>query len=176
MWYTMVAVLAFRWVFDNKAREVCQGREEGSSRTKIGIRLEWWNHEHVGWVQHHSSPFGSKTSFWNHVALLWQDTFPSHGIFCSFLQMTINTMMMNDDLIPNFCLCLFKQHYNFKSVRVDFTEQVLVNGKVLSSHHAVRSSIYAQHKPWTVVSSSTFCELYLMRFCCFLIDLFPVWL
>ncbi|KAJ6982066.1 tetratricopeptide repeat protein 5-like [Populus alba x Populus x berolinensis] len=39
------------------------------------------------------------------------------------------------------------KHYNFKSVRVDFTEQVLVNGKVLSSHHAVRSSIYAQHKP-----------------------------
>lgn len=106
MWYTMVAVLAFRWVFDNKAREVCQGREEGASRTKIGIRLEYWNHEHVGWVQHHTSPFGSKTSFWNHVALLWQDTFPSHGIFCSFLLMTI-LMMMNDDLIPDFCFCVY---------------------------------------------------------------------
>ncbi|KAB5538119.1 hypothetical protein DKX38_015652 [Salix brachista] len=39
------------------------------------------------------------------------------------------------------------KHYNFKSIRVDFTEQVLVNGKVLSSLHAVRSSIYAHHKP-----------------------------
>ncbi|KDP34985.1 hypothetical protein JCGZ_09273 [Jatropha curcas] len=39
------------------------------------------------------------------------------------------------------------KHYHFKSIRVDFVEQVLVNGKALSPHHAVRSSIYAQHKP-----------------------------
>ncbi|XP_049386216.1 uncharacterized protein LOC125850406 [Solanum stenotomum] len=38
------------------------------------------------------------------------------------------------------------KHYQFKSVRVDFVEQLLVNGKYLSSHHAVRTSIYAQHK------------------------------
>lgn len=38
------------------------------------------------------------------------------------------------------------KHYQFKSVRVDFVEQVLVNGKCLSSHHAVRTSIYAQLK------------------------------
>lgn len=37
---------------------------------------------------------------------------------------------------------------------MDFIEQVLVNGKVLSPNQAVRSSIYAQHKPWTVVSSN----------------------
>ncbi|KAK4358381.1 hypothetical protein RND71_023991 [Anisodus tanguticus] len=37
-------------------------------------------------------------------------------------------------------------HYQFKSVRVDFVEQVLVNGKCLSPHHAVRTSIYAQLK------------------------------
>ncbi|KAK6788750.1 hypothetical protein RDI58_012548 [Solanum bulbocastanum] len=38
------------------------------------------------------------------------------------------------------------KHYKFKSVRVDFVEQLIVNGKYLSSHHAVRTSIYAQHK------------------------------
>ncbi|XP_027095306.1 uncharacterized protein [Coffea arabica] len=37
--------------------------------------------------------------------------------------------------------------YQFKSVRVDFLEQMLVNGKALSHSHAVRASIYAQHKP-----------------------------
>ncbi|KAL7001053.1 hypothetical protein U1Q18_002207 [Sarracenia purpurea var. burkii] len=37
--------------------------------------------------------------------------------------------------------------YRFKSVRVDFLEQVLVNGKAPSSLQAVRTSIYAQHKP-----------------------------
>ncbi|GFZ15937.1 hypothetical protein Acr_25g0003460 [Actinidia rufa] len=36
--------------------------------------------------------------------------------------------------------------YQFKSVRVDFLEQVLVNGKALSSLQAVRTSIHAQHK------------------------------
>lgn len=37
--------------------------------------------------------------------------------------------------------------YQFKSIRVDFVEQVLVNGKAVSPHHAVQTSIYAQHKP-----------------------------
>lgn len=37
--------------------------------------------------------------------------------------------------------------YKFKSVRVDFLEQVLVNGKTLSNQHAVQTSIYAQNKP-----------------------------
>lgn len=37
--------------------------------------------------------------------------------------------------------------YLFKSVRVDFLEQMLVNGNALSPSHAVRASIYAQHKP-----------------------------
>ncbi|XP_059316829.1 uncharacterized protein LOC132067575 [Lycium ferocissimum] len=38
------------------------------------------------------------------------------------------------------------KHYQFKSVRVDFVEQVLVNGKCLSPHQAARTSIYAQLK------------------------------
>lgn len=37
--------------------------------------------------------------------------------------------------------------YQFKSIRVDFLEQVLVNGKAVSSQFAIRTSIYAQHKP-----------------------------
>ncbi|KAJ4709802.1 Tetratricopeptide repeat 5 [Melia azedarach] len=37
--------------------------------------------------------------------------------------------------------------YQFKSIRVDFLEQVLVNGKVLPPQQLLRSSIYAQHKP-----------------------------
>ncbi|KAF3943080.1 hypothetical protein CMV_030325 [Castanea mollissima] len=40
-----------------------------------------------------------------------------------------------------------EKHYQFKSIRIDFLEQVLVNGKPLSSRQAVRTSIYAQHKP-----------------------------
>lgn len=42
------------------------------------------------------------------------------------------------------CYC---QLYQFKSFRVDFIEQMLVNGKALTPHQAVRTSIYAQHKP-----------------------------
>ncbi|XAR72287.1 hypothetical protein NMG60_11018874 [Bertholletia excelsa] len=37
--------------------------------------------------------------------------------------------------------------YQFKSIRVDFLERVLVNGKALLSGQAVRTSIHAQHKP-----------------------------
>ncbi|MBA0814894.1 hypothetical protein Gohar_020693 [Gossypium harknessii] len=37
--------------------------------------------------------------------------------------------------------------YKFKSIRVDFLEQVLVNGKALPPHQAISTSIYAQHKP-----------------------------
>ncbi|KAJ7943058.1 Tetratricopeptide repeat protein 5 [Quillaja saponaria] len=36
--------------------------------------------------------------------------------------------------------------YQFKSIRVDFLEQILVNGKTLRPYNAVRTSIYAQHK------------------------------
>ncbi|KAI3979346.1 hypothetical protein MKX01_036390 [Papaver californicum] len=38
------------------------------------------------------------------------------------------------------------RRYQFKSIRVDFSEQILVNGKALASHQTVRTSIYAQHK------------------------------
>ncbi|TXG57258.1 hypothetical protein EZV62_018571 [Acer yangbiense] len=37
--------------------------------------------------------------------------------------------------------------YQFKNIRVDFLDQVLVNGKSLPPQQGVRSSIYAQHKP-----------------------------
>ncbi|KAM0055806.1 putative tetratricopeptide repeat protein 5, OB [Helianthus debilis subsp. tardiflorus] len=40
-----------------------------------------------------------------------------------------------------------EKHYEFRSVRVDFLEQVQVNGKPIPPRHSVRSSIYAQHKP-----------------------------
>ncbi|KAI7758136.1 hypothetical protein M8C21_010583 [Ambrosia artemisiifolia] len=40
-----------------------------------------------------------------------------------------------------------EKHYEFRSIRVDFPEQVQVNGKPISPRHSVRSSIYAQHKP-----------------------------
>ncbi|KAL8228970.1 hypothetical protein R6Q57_013870 [Mikania cordata] len=40
-----------------------------------------------------------------------------------------------------------EKHYEFRSVRVDFLEQVNVNGKPVPPRHSVRSSIYAQHKP-----------------------------
>ncbi|GAB4828813.1 hypothetical protein Ancab_018474 [Ancistrocladus abbreviatus] len=36
--------------------------------------------------------------------------------------------------------------YQFKSIRVDFLEQVQVNGKALPPHLAIHTSIYAQHK------------------------------
>ncbi|OWM86258.1 hypothetical protein CDL15_Pgr011082 [Punica granatum] len=37
--------------------------------------------------------------------------------------------------------------YQFKSIRVDFLNQLLLNGKPLSPSQAVRASIHAQHKP-----------------------------
>ncbi|MFS8033217.1 putative tetratricopeptide repeat protein 5, OB [Helianthus anomalus] len=40
-----------------------------------------------------------------------------------------------------------EKHYEFRSVRLDFLEQVQVNGKPVPPCHSVRSSIYAQHKP-----------------------------
>ncbi|KAH7571030.1 hypothetical protein JRO89_XS05G0242300 [Xanthoceras sorbifolium] len=40
-----------------------------------------------------------------------------------------------------------KQCHQFKSIRVDFVERVLVNGKSLPPQQVVRTSIYAQHKP-----------------------------
>ncbi|KAL0396744.1 UNVERIFIED_CONTAM: Tetratricopeptide repeat protein 5 [Sesamum calycinum] len=36
--------------------------------------------------------------------------------------------------------------YQFRSVRIDFLEQVLVNGKTLSPQHSVQTSIYAQKR------------------------------
>ncbi|XP_038891369.1 tetratricopeptide repeat protein 5-like [Benincasa hispida] len=39
------------------------------------------------------------------------------------------------------------KHYQFKSTRVDFLEQLIVNGKAPSAQQAVQASIYAQHKP-----------------------------
>ncbi|KAK6157618.1 hypothetical protein DH2020_011866 [Rehmannia glutinosa] len=36
--------------------------------------------------------------------------------------------------------------YQFRSVRIDFLEQVLVNGKMLPPQHSVQTSIYAQNK------------------------------
>ncbi|WJX21277.1 hypothetical protein P8452_10731 [Trifolium repens] len=39
------------------------------------------------------------------------------------------------------------KHYQFKSIRLDFYEQVLVNGKALTPQQALHTSIYAQHKP-----------------------------
>ncbi|GER48804.1 tetratricopeptide repeat protein [Striga asiatica] len=39
-----------------------------------------------------------------------------------------------------------EKSYQFRSVRVDFLEQVLVNGKALSPRHSVQTSIYAQNK------------------------------
>ncbi|XP_039123108.1 tetratricopeptide repeat protein 5-like isoform X3 [Dioscorea cayenensis subsp. rotundata] len=39
-----------------------------------------------------------------------------------------------------------KQHYQFKSIRVDFIQQILVNGKGPAPQHTIRSSIHAQHK------------------------------
>ncbi|CAL5350277.1 unnamed protein product [Camellia sinensis] len=48
---------------------------------------------------------------------------------------------------PNYRNVDFSWKGKFRSVRVDFLEQVLVNGKALSFQQAVRSSIHAQHKP-----------------------------
>ncbi|KAF7827709.1 tetratricopeptide repeat protein 5-like [Senna tora] len=40
-----------------------------------------------------------------------------------------------------------EKHYQFKSIRVDFPEQMLVNGKAVTPQQCARTSIYAQHKP-----------------------------
>ncbi|KAI4340756.1 hypothetical protein MLD38_025564 [Melastoma candidum] len=40
-----------------------------------------------------------------------------------------------------------KKKYEFRSVRVDFIEQLLLNGSPLPSNHAARTSFYAHHKP-----------------------------
>ncbi|KAF9600789.1 hypothetical protein IFM89_012528 [Coptis chinensis] len=39
------------------------------------------------------------------------------------------------------------KQYQFKSIRVDFLEQVIRNGKALAPHQAAQTSIYAEHKP-----------------------------
>lgn len=40
-----------------------------------------------------------------------------------------------------------RKRYQFKSVRADFVQQVLVNGKAVPAHQAIHASIFAQHKP-----------------------------
>lgn len=40
-----------------------------------------------------------------------------------------------------------EQHYQFKSIRVDFPEQILINEKSPAPHHVVRVSIHAHNKP-----------------------------
>ncbi|KAL6621181.1 hypothetical protein ACP70R_033613 [Stipagrostis hirtigluma subsp. patula] len=40
-----------------------------------------------------------------------------------------------------------EKRYQFKSIRVDFPEQILVNENVPASHHIVRASIHAHNKP-----------------------------
>lgn len=40
-----------------------------------------------------------------------------------------------------------KQRYKFKSIRVDFPEQIIINEKAPAAHHVARASIRAQHKP-----------------------------
>ncbi|XP_074330791.1 uncharacterized protein LOC141668018 [Apium graveolens] len=37
--------------------------------------------------------------------------------------------------------------YQFKSIRVDFLEQMLVNGKSMPAHYAIRNTVVAQNKP-----------------------------
>ncbi|XP_057426754.1 uncharacterized protein LOC130720157 [Lotus japonicus] len=52
-----------------------------------------------------------------------------------------------DPLFRDVDLSWKEKHYQFKSIRLDFYEQVLVNGKALTPQQAIRSSILAQHKP-----------------------------
>ncbi|VAH60613.1 tetratricopeptide repeat protein 5-like isoform X1 [Triticum dicoccoides] len=40
-----------------------------------------------------------------------------------------------------------EQRYKFKSIRVDFPEQIIINEKAPAAHHVARASIRAQHKP-----------------------------
>ncbi|XP_062211785.1 uncharacterized protein LOC133912860 [Phragmites australis] len=40
-----------------------------------------------------------------------------------------------------------EKHYQFKSIRVDFPEQILINEKAPAPHHVVRASIHAHNKP-----------------------------
>jgi len=39
------------------------------------------------------------------------------------------------------------QRYQFKSIRVDFPEQILINEKAPGPHHVARASIHAHNKP-----------------------------
>uniref|UniRef100_A0ACD5TCI9 Uncharacterized protein n=1 Tax=Avena sativa TaxID=4498 RepID=A0ACD5TCI9_AVESA len=39
-----------------------------------------------------------------------------------------------------------EQRYQFKSIRVDFPEQILINEKAAAPHHVIRASIYARNK------------------------------
>lgn len=59
-------------------------------------------------------------------------------------QIAYSFLNVND----NHFICFGYQLYQFRSVRVDFLEQVLVNGKALPPRHSVQASIYAQNKTW----------------------------
>ena len=39
------------------------------------------------------------------------------------------------------------QRYQFKSIRVDFPEQILINEKAPGPHHVAQASIHAHNKP-----------------------------
>jgi len=39
------------------------------------------------------------------------------------------------------------KRYQFKSIRVDFPEQILINEKAPAPHHVARASIHAHNKP-----------------------------
>ena len=57
------------------------------------------------------------------------------------------------------------QRYQFKSIRVDFPEQILINEKAPGPHHVARASIHAHNKPWFFLSSSLR-MLVLIPICC----------
>ena len=52
-----------------------------------------------------------------------------------------------------------KQRYQFKSIRVDFPEQILINEKAPAPHHVIRASIYAHNKPWRPILVPLFAVL-----------------
>ncbi|KNA14351.1 hypothetical protein SOVF_108210 [Spinacia oleracea] len=56
-------------------------------------------------------------------------------------------IMLLEPWYKNVCFSWKGKHYSFKSIRADFKEQVMVNGKALSPNQAISTSFYAQHKP-----------------------------
>jgi hypothetical protein len=58
---------------------------------------------------------------------------------------SIKTLTLGNDL--HLLLFDVKQHYQFKTIRVDFPEQILINEKAPAPNHVIRASIHAQNKP-----------------------------